>query len=397
MGCSGSKDPARHFVVRDTPEGQGEEVLTLCDLLGLSRADLDKLWVCFQSLDADKGGAISLDEFIVLCELDICESYARQVFRIFDSDGSGEINFAEWLQAVWALCSSNPELLAHFSFTLLDLDNNCALSGHEIGFMASLLHDFNPSDNAKIAVQHFLDKMEKDEVSEVTLEEYMAEIKKSEVLLMPATEMAIQLMKKTLGISTWQKYQNKRISDYGSKTLFEILGVSANEELQMKVRGLSHVKVPGGDSVLSKSVRKKMDRARALRDAELAKNKKDVSKAKWDEDYNSRHEHDLRRELNPGGKAAAASKGHSAEHAHSHHQHPGVDNVKAHQPHAHAPHHHTPSQSTPSATPHVSPHNTPRGGAHGHAHTHAHGHGHDHHKPGHGHGHAKHGAVVPSH
>jgi hypothetical protein len=115
MGCCTSKQNrklpiTKHFVPRDTPEGQGQDVIQTSNELGLSKKDLDAMWVAFQSFDADGGGLISLDEFIVVAQLGICESFARLVFRMFDRDGSGEINFEEFLVSTWGLCTCSTAL-----------------------------------------------------------------------------------------------------------------------------------------------------------------------------------------------------------------------------------------------------------------------------------------------
>ena len=404
MGCGGSKSTraapiTKHFVPLSDREGQSSSVITLAESLGLTKSDLDSLWVVFQGFDQDGGGLISLDEFIVGAQLEICESFARLCFRIFDNDGSGTINFEEFVTSVWGLCTCDTALLSRFSFDLFDLDGNGSLSGSEVAFMASLLHDFNPSKNVKVALHHFEEKMLADSVSEISCQDFMDEVHKGEVLLMPATEMELLLMKKSLGIPRWQKLQNARIKNWGQQSLFQILGVNEQEEKLMKCRGLGQVHPPGSKKI-GESMKVKLDKAKELRQLELKRMKNSTKRNDSDAHKDERHARDIKRVAGIDHKAGDHAHAHAKAHVDPSRDHsapaPGAKKTSkislagapahSHDPHQH---HHAPQDDDDRDEDDrdIKEREKPKG-THGHGKGHGHSHSHGHH-----HGHSVH----PSH
>jgi Ca2+-binding EF-hand superfamily protein len=394
MGCGTSKHIEQHFTP-NRREGQGQSVVRLAEELGLTKHELDVLYRLFQHYDADGGGSISLEEFIIGAKLDICDSFCRIVFRLFDDDGSGQMSFEEFVKSVWGLCTCTTPSLGVYTFTLFDLDNSGSLSSTEVQFMCSLLHDFKPSKNVATALQQIGELLEKNETTDLSLEDFLQEVHHAEVLLMPATEMQLLLMRQTLGEGPWKRHQDNRTKNFGLSSIFDILQASKSEATAMKVRGLSKIHAPSTVKIDS-IVKKKLDKAKLLRDAELKRNK---AKSELDElranheknnmgDISNRIErHSIHAHV-PSSDPSHHGHGHGHEESGTADRHTVPHHVKHKPEHAAAhPAHKLSSISHDSADHHGHVH------GHGHGHGHEHGHGHGHHGHGHGHGsgHGHHG------
>ena len=394
FSCYGSrrKPVAKHFVVNPAIQGQGESVVKTCELLGIDKHDLDTLWRSFQRFDADGGGEISLDEFIVGCHLEICEAFARLVFRMFDSDHSGLCNFEEFLVSTWNLCSSTTETLAIFSFALFDIDGSGELEGSEINFMASLMHDFRPLTNVLLALEHLQKTREDNESRNMSLGEYLDEVQRAEVLLMPATEMQLLLMKATLGTSAWDRHQDLRRARHGKQTIFEILSIPHDEAALMKVRGLSHVRPPEDSHTrLGTVVADKLERARRMAQGEKDRLARKAAADAWGANHHQRHAHDTQR-TRDGHESHGSAPAHARKAAPpppGHHLHdPAGPHAHHHNTHnTHASHANTHSAADADnaldAQVHSAAHDKPahaplHGGQHHHNHHNHHHHNHHH-------------------
>lgn len=70
-------------------------------------------------------------EFLVLFGLDRTP-FTTRAFRLIDDDRSGELDFFEFIAAVWNYCTMDWETLVRYSFDLFDTDNSGQLEMEEI-------------------------------------------------------------------------------------------------------------------------------------------------------------------------------------------------------------------------------------------------------------------------
>ena len=73
-------------------------------ILRLTHRDIDKLLTQFHIIDADNSYTVSLHELINHLGMENT-SYAKRVFGMFDTDGSGTVDFGEFVAALWNYCS----------------------------------------------------------------------------------------------------------------------------------------------------------------------------------------------------------------------------------------------------------------------------------------------------
>lgn len=72
--------------------------------LRLTQGDVKKLLKQFHDIDADNSFSVSLHELINHLEMENT-SYAKRVFGMFDTDGSGTVDFGEFVAALWNYCT----------------------------------------------------------------------------------------------------------------------------------------------------------------------------------------------------------------------------------------------------------------------------------------------------
>ena len=83
--------------------------------LGLTALTIDKFYSVFRAIDGDNGGEIDMHEFYVFFDLE--ESpFVDQTFGLFDRDGSGQIDFEEFVTAVWNFCTTPADELICICF-----------------------------------------------------------------------------------------------------------------------------------------------------------------------------------------------------------------------------------------------------------------------------------------
>jgi serine/threonine-protein phosphatase 2B regulatory subunit len=109
----------------------------LFSALKLTRSDVNQLLEMFNRVDLDGSGSVDLIELLTLLDIDRTR-FTEQIFTIFDSDGSGKLDFREFVLSVWNYCTVGDASLDIFAFDLYDTDSSGVLSPSE---MANMLQD----------------------------------------------------------------------------------------------------------------------------------------------------------------------------------------------------------------------------------------------------------------
>jgi serine/threonine-protein phosphatase 2B regulatory subunit len=74
------------------------------DALKLTTSGVGKLYQLFRAMDKDNSGFINMFEMMNQMLVDESEFRSR-VFALFDEDGSGEIDFREFVLSMWNYCT----------------------------------------------------------------------------------------------------------------------------------------------------------------------------------------------------------------------------------------------------------------------------------------------------
>ena len=115
-----SEIEAVQFEIDETLDGQGAAAKATFDRLGLSNGTVNQLYGAYCAIDTDGGGSVSDTEFYTFFRLDESK-FTNRAFFLFDKDATGEIDFEEFVLAVWNFCTIEGDDLVRFCFNLYGL------------------------------------------------------------------------------------------------------------------------------------------------------------------------------------------------------------------------------------------------------------------------------------
>jgi Ca2+-binding EF-hand superfamily protein len=106
--------------------------------LGFNRRTIEKFWRLFCQIN-NCTDTIRLEHFLEHFDLD-WTPWSERCFKNFDTKGSGEIDFLEFMITVWNICTFKIDSLSNFTFDMYDLDSDGELSLPEIERMVEELY-----------------------------------------------------------------------------------------------------------------------------------------------------------------------------------------------------------------------------------------------------------------
>jgi serine/threonine-protein phosphatase 2B regulatory subunit len=118
--------------------------------LKLSRSELTKFLNIYKTIDRDKKGSITLQELLIFLQVEDT-SFTNRAFSVFDSNGSGKVDFREFVLSLWNYCTLTKVTLDIFTFDLYDEDSSGELGLKEVVQMVEDLYGkkFKTNANAK--------------------------------------------------------------------------------------------------------------------------------------------------------------------------------------------------------------------------------------------------------
>ena len=203
--------------------------------LGFTERDLAYLKQVFDHADGDKSGQISLMELLMFLDIDRTK-FAKRVFSIFDEDLSGEIDFREFVVAMWNYCTLGKSALCLFAFDLYDSDSSGYIETSEIKHMLKDIYG-KKFDKSGLAVRVLgqltgggADAMLGID-TEVSVSMFEQFSRTHPALLYPAYSFQHNLQQKVLGPGFWESKAHNRLCLTGNKetNVTEFLKAMMNE------------------------------------------------------------------------------------------------------------------------------------------------------------------------
>lgn len=110
----------------------GSQVQDLQLATQFSDAEIKRLFKRFKKLDTDHSGALSAQEFMAVPELEH-NPLVKRVVETFDSDGSGEVDFQEFISALSIFATMQNEGKKYkFTFNMYDCDHDGFISNKDL-------------------------------------------------------------------------------------------------------------------------------------------------------------------------------------------------------------------------------------------------------------------------
>lgn len=105
--------------------------------------------------------------------------FYEHVFRTFDEDGSGRIDFKEFLQAISVTQSGKPQEKLELAFRLYDIDRNGTIDQQEMADIIKaiyLMMGYNPVENGEtpeVRTKDIFEKMDTNQDGVLSKEEFI--------------------------------------------------------------------------------------------------------------------------------------------------------------------------------------------------------------------------------
>ena len=143
--------------------------------------------------------------------------FAKRVFAIFDVDGSNEIDFKEFVVALWQYCTLGRAQLIMFAFDLYDRDSSGAIDFEEFNTMLKELYGRRYAKNqiALNLMRHINEFNKRHDTEEVDVDTFAAFVKSHPALLQPAFSMQQTLRERILGGAWWDRRSHERVKVNG--------------------------------------------------------------------------------------------------------------------------------------------------------------------------------------
>lgn len=130
-----------------------------------------------------------------------------------DLDGSGELDFQEFLLGIWNLNTMDDKGLIKFCFEIFDIDKGGTLDMAELDALCRMLTGLESIEGE---LKKTLDNIDADGDGEVTMDELVSYNVAYPELLSPAFELRLKLQQGIYGKAFWSTLRDKRLKFYGS-------------------------------------------------------------------------------------------------------------------------------------------------------------------------------------
>jgi Ca2+-binding EF-hand superfamily protein len=177
--------------------------------------------------------SVDLEEFHSWYSFEITK-FSSRIFGIVDLDGSGDLNFTEFVVGLWNFLTFDRMAITKFVFDIFDVDKKEHLTEPECDALVRMLYN---QEEVSPEIKEVLRVMDADGDGKVTAKEYLDYTAAYPMLMKPAFTMHATLRRKFLGNKAWEEFVKFRAETYGEfETIENILISKRKQDKQEKQR-----------------------------------------------------------------------------------------------------------------------------------------------------------------
>jgi serine/threonine-protein phosphatase 2B regulatory subunit len=151
-----------------------EDVKNVVSSTKFSEEDIKILYRKFRTIDADKSGTLTTDEFLKIPEL-AANPLLERVIKIFDADGNNEIEFTEFITGLSTFYSGTQEQKLRFIFRVYDVNNDGYISNGELFTVLKMIVGSNLTETQlQQVVDTTMLRADKNRTGKVSFEDFCA-------------------------------------------------------------------------------------------------------------------------------------------------------------------------------------------------------------------------------
>lgn len=138
--------------------------------------------------------------------------FSEKAFAVMDKDGSGEVDFLEFVLAVWNYCSFNKSSLVRFAFDLYDLDGSGEIERSEAAQCVKEVwgSEWEHSSIAQKIMGKLESIMENSSSGRLSVSLFQDFAIRHPMLLFPAFQLQTEIQQKILGERFWAQAAKRR-------------------------------------------------------------------------------------------------------------------------------------------------------------------------------------------
>eukprot|EP00611_Tribonema_gayanum_P025157 TRINITY_DN5683_c0_g1_i6.p1 TRINITY_DN5683_c0_g1~~TRINITY_DN5683_c0_g1_i6.p1 ORF type:complete len:553 (-),score=200.04 TRINITY_DN5683_c0_g1_i6:1113-2576(-) len=235
----------RRYLQGMKPDKYFTEVMLplLAETLEVLSLEVDEglqLFLRFVLVDAGNQGQVSLKDFHAHFALPLTK-FSERIFSTLDLDGSGRLDFREFLVGIWNFCTYDTRLLARYVFLIFDVDARAFITVPECD---ALLRMLAGSAEADPAVLKLLAPHGDGDGDGIGYDEFLAVAEKHRQVMKPALDMQRSMRASTLGVDAWEKKTKARREDFkeakgGDTGSWEAVEIVLEEKRQARAAELA--------------------------------------------------------------------------------------------------------------------------------------------------------------
>lgn len=174
----------------------------------------------------------------MLCFDDCCSDISNTLSRydrIFDEDGSGSVDFREFVMSLWNYCTLSKAALIMFAFDLYDNDNSGEIDLAEVELLLKEVYGREFQSNTQ--AQAIMAKLRGGDLSmerNINVDQFREFCRTHPAVLYPAFVLQTQMQEKILGPKFWNSCSNARVklSSGAYIDIASILQAHVNEKVR---------------------------------------------------------------------------------------------------------------------------------------------------------------------